>query len=502
MDRKFGRLSLLFALCLVISAFSACGGTGVPSGESDVSLPTGSVSLPSDTADSTDGPTGTDSSETTDSSGTSDISASDSSDSSDESEEPEEPDAPGRILVFGKADESAALLSLLAESGKYDAERADIADAAEYGTAGALGEYDEIILNNVAVREMPDGFQEILCSYVYDLGGGLLTAGGRDESGEPHAYNRDDIAGTVYEEILPVQAVNFEPPAGIVFVLDNSGSMGASGADGKSALDRAKEGISACLDALPAGDCVSVVTSDGTTAAPLTNLGRAGGADVIKTVMNGIGFGGGTQIYAGLSEAAELLLSAEGVYARHVVLLTDGEIPDAAACVGLAEKYYRENGITFSAVGLGTSSAFYSETLEMFAESGGGTFYAAETEDLFSLLLVDLHSTELREFEYEPFFPEISDPLSPLFEGVNFTQEGDRVLMTAQLGGFFGARAKEGSEVVLSGPFGVPVYACRDFGAGKTGSFLCDLSGDWSAEFMADKGCRKFLLNAVGALIS
>ena len=496
MDRKFGRLSLLFALCLAISAFSACGGTGVPSGESDVSLPTGSFSLPSDTADSTDGPTGTDSSETTDSSGTSD-----SSDSSDEPEEPEEPDAPGRILVFGKADESAALLSLLAESGKYDAERADIADAAEYGTAEALGAYDEIILNNVAVREMPDGFQEILCSYVYDLGGGLLTAGGRDERGEPHAYNRDNIAGTVYEEILPVQAVNFEPPAGIVFVLDNSGSMGASGADGKSALDRAKEGISACLDALPAGDCVSVVTSDGTTAAPLTNLGRAGGADVIKTVMNGIGFGGGTQIYAGLSEAAELLLSAEGVYARHVVLLTDGEIPDAAACVGLAEKYYRENGITFSAVGLGASS-FYSETLEMFAESGGGKFYAAETEDLFFLLFDDLHSPELREFEYEPFFPEISDPLSPLFEGVNFTQEGDRVLMTAQLGGFFGARAKEGSEVVLSGPFGVPVYACRDFGAGKTGSFLCDLSGDWSAEFMADEGCRKFLLNAVGALIS
>ena len=496
MDRKFGRLSLLFALCLAISAFSACGGTGVPSGESDVSQPTGSFSLPSDTADSTDGPTGTDSSETTDSSGTSD-----SSDSSDEPEEPEEPDAPGRILVFGKADESAALLSLLAESGKYDAERADIADAAEYGTAEALGAYDEIILNNVAVREMPDGFQEILCSYVYDLGGGLLTAGGRDERGEPHAYNRDDIAGTVYEEILPVQAVNFEPPAGTVFVLDNSGSMGASGADGKSALDRAKEGISACLDALPAGDCVSVVTSDGTTAAPLTNLGQAGGADVIKTVMNGIGFGGGTQIYAGLSEAAELLLSAEGVYARHVVLLTDGEIPDAAACVGLAEKYYRENGITFSAVGLGASS-FYSETLEMFAESGGGKFYAAETEDLFFLLFDDLHSPELREFEYEPFFPEISDPLSPLFEDVNFMQEGDRVLMTAQLGGFFGARAKEGSEVVLSGPFGVPVYACRDFGAGKTGSFLCDLSGDWSAEFMADEGCRKFLLNAVGALIS
>ena len=348
---------------------------------------------------------------------------------------------------------------------------------------------------------MPDGFQEILCSYVYDLGGGLLTAGGRDERGEPHAYNRDDMTGTVYEEILPVQAVNFEPPAGIVFVLDNSGSMGASGADGKSALDRAKEGISACLDALPAGDCVSVVTSDGTTAAPLTNLGRAGGADVIKTVMNGIGFGGGTQIYAGLSEAAELLLSAEGVYARHVVLLTDGAIPDAAACVGLAEKYYRENGITFSAVGLGASS-FYSETLEMFAESGGGKFYAAETEDLFFLLFDDLHSPELREFEYEPFFPEISDLLSPLFEGVNFMQEGDRVLMTAQLGGFFGARAKEGSEVVLSGPFGVPVYACRDFGAGKTGSFLCDLSGDWSAEFMADEGCRKFLLNAVGALIS
>ena len=134
---------------------------------------------------------------------------------------------------------------------------------------------------------------------------------------------------------------------------------------------------------------------------------------MIKTVMNGIGFGGGTQIYAGLSEAAELLLSAEGVYARHVVLLTDGEIPDAAACVGLAEKYYRENGITFSAVGLGASS-FYSETLEMFAESGGGKFYAAETEDLFFLLFDDLHSLNSVNLNTNPFSPKFPtrSPLS------------------------------------------------------------------------------------------
>ena len=41
----------------------------------------------------------------------------------------------------------------------------------------------------------------------------------------------------------------------------------------------------------------------------------------------------------------------------------------------------------------------------------------------------------------------------------------------------------------------VPIYAEWDLGAGRVGSFLCDLGGEWSAEFMADAVGRTIVRN-------
>ena len=48
----------------------------------------------------------------------------------------------------------------------------------------------------------------------------------------------------------------------------------------------------------------------------------------------------------------------------------------------------------------------------------------------------------------------------------------------------------------------VPIYVDWKYGNGSVGSFMCDLSGIWSEEFMcSDVGC-KIVLNIISSLIA
>ena len=106
---------------------------------------------------------------------------------------------------------------------------------------------------------MPAGFEALLNEYVYNLGGGLLTVGGKNEivGGElvPHAYNRKDMeSSTYYKQMLPVNAIDYTPPIAVMIVVDASASMSM----GK--LDAAIEGAEACLDALSDRDFCGVMS--------------------------------------------------------------------------------------------------------------------------------------------------------------------------------------------------------------------------------------------------
>ena len=112
-------------------------------------------------------------------------------------------------------------------------------------TVDQLRAYDQVVLVNIANADMPAGFDEILYKYVYEVGGGLLTVGGNqvDENGSvvldskgevvANAYNREDMrteAGgdTLYQQMLPVQAIDYTPPIGVMIIIDRSGSMDGS----------------------------------------------------------------------------------------------------------------------------------------------------------------------------------------------------------------------------------------------------------------------------------
>ena len=104
----------------------------------------------------------------------------------------------------------------------------------------------------------------------------------------------------------------------------------------------------------------------------------------------------------------------------------------------------------------------------------------------------DLDLPEITSVNYEPFVPTIKDDTSSVIDGIDPTT-------IPSLDGFYGTKLKADATEVLGGEF-VPIYAQWKFGKGTVGSFLCDLNGTWSSEFIESETGQELIINMVEAL--
>ena len=150
--------------------------------------------------------------------------------------------------------ESSALVELLKD--KFTVTVVDVKNNADAvpGTVKELSAYEQVILVNISNQDltaasMPANFDQTLYDYVFNLGGCMLTVGGQNDTDDagnrtPHAYNRKDMAGTLFQQMLPVQAIDYAPPLAVMLVIDCSGSMSSG------RFDAALSGAEECLDSL------------------------------------------------------------------------------------------------------------------------------------------------------------------------------------------------------------------------------------------------------------
>ena len=399
-----------------------------------------------------------------------------------------------KVLVLERADgESMRISGLLGD--KYNVDVINIFDEENMPrTLDALRQYDQVILNNIANADMPEGFDEILHTYVHDIGGGLFTVGGNKiEDGESvaNAYDRADMYGTLYQQMLPVLAVDYTPPLGLMIVIDRSQSMASGGGMGnvKSYLEMAKEAAISCLDTLSERDWCGVLSlSEGVdeeiVISPMTQKGK------IISAIHAIEIQSSTVFATAIDRAGEALRALQGVEKKHIMLITDGQPGDSK---GEYEQFIKSNyasGITMSIINIGNAS---NPDMQYAAEElGGGRFYGVtDTTKLADQLRDDLSSPEIKDVNYGPFTPQIKDHTAAV-NGVS--QE-----FMPQLHGFYGTKIKEGADVPLTGEY-VPIYAQWKYGVGTVGSFMCDLTGTWSEEFLADETGIRFLNNVIGGL--
>ena len=373
-----------------------------------------------------------------------------------------------------------------------------------------LRQYDEIVLVNVANSDMPEGFVELLHTYVHDYGGGLFTICGNEADNNPtdeewtaNAYTREDMYGTLYQEMLPVEAINYTPPTAVMIIIDRSGSMttdtnGNLLPDSENKLIFAKNGAVECLELLSERDYVGIMSFADSVTTHVDLTPRTQRDKILAAIEHVDGTdGGGTNFSPALEYAGMALAAMTNVENKHIIFITDGE-PSA----GDAERYKywlqenAKNGITTSVVGVRcTNSAKNTMTslLTNYAGMGAENFHdVTDLSSASSTIKKDFEVNKIQDVNYETFIPKINDLNSSIVEGVS--QEN-----MPSLDGFYGLKAKEDATVILSGRY-TPIYAHWDYGLGRVGTFACDLNGTWSSNFIDTPEGNAIVNNIIAAL--
>ena len=368
--------------------------------------------------------------------------------------------------------------------------------------------FDQVVLCNISNDDMPDGFDELLYSYVYDFGGGLFTICGNEEDPNPNdeswtanAYVRKDMYGSLYQQMLPVEVINYTPPVAVMIIVDSSGSMhDPADEEGyeKSKLYFAKQGAQACLDALTERDYVGVMSLSDSYTEHLELTPRPQ-RDKIIAAIEKVGGGGGTVFSTAIERAGKALSALTTVEKRHVIIVTDGE---PSSDDEERYKYWLEEnakiGITTSIVGIGCTASAQNKMKDALVEYAGMTednFHMVENDQVHTVPTVmrdDLMAPEIQDVNYTQFQPTISTHTTSVTQGI---KEADIPF----LDGFYGLKLKEGAKAILSGPY-TPIYSQWEFGKGTVGTFACDLNGTWSANFIGTDVATTLLNNIVIAL--
>lgn len=440
------------------------------------------------------------------------------------------------LIIEGNDDEtsndSELLKSTLEKDGEFNVTVLNTHRDVLPKTVDELRQYDQVILNNVADADLPTNivqgsekqvdFIDILWEYVEDYGGGLLTTAGLNSDGEAHAYNRDDLRNTKLQSMLPVQAINYTPPLGIMIVIDTSGSMTSPIGDGsgKTYLQAAIDSAQTTLDSLSERDMVGVMTlADYEDQTVLLGLTPRTQEDKIRAAINLLeekdDLGGGTSFYPAIRQAASLLKAQTNLAKKHIIIVSDGGAGDSEGDSGyktyaeLANEEFIKNGITTSIVVVGNSCSDDDMKSIEYATKGpdgtnGGNYYTVTRNDeLTAALRADLNVGEIKDVEEGNFTATANNfNYSSIFKNVNLEEQSDySYKLDFEFSGFTGTKVKSNDYLVLSGDYSVPIYAQWKFGNGTVGSLMIDLTGKWSSELFSSQSGVSLLKNIINEVM-
>ena len=421
------------------------------------------------------------------------------------------------LIMEQKNGQSEKLASILTTENEFKVDILNVYEDDLPTTVEQLCEYDEIIMNNIANADLSAEFVDILYDYVYNYGGGLFTTGGSDSSGNAHAYNRSDMIGSVYQQMLPVQAINYTPPVGVIVIIDTSGSMATKDETGNSLLDWAKAGASSCLNALTERDYFGLMTLDSDYNTILELTPRTQEAKILSAIESINEANGGTVFPGAIDRAGQALRALKDVDKKHIIIVSDGYVPesDISKYETYAKNYYDTDGITISVVGVNMTipsgnynipveeietQTAYGKMLRLTKLTGGRLHVVPKDQNakLVTQMREDLNAPEIKEVNFEEFYPIMTNATSTLFNGIERRSDAENSnTMTVQLEGFYGVKARASAKVILNGNFNVPLYAQWKYGKGTVGSLMVDVYGEWSSDFISDSNGQRFLKNVV-----
>ncbi len=352
--------------------------------------------------------------------------------------------------------------------------------------------FDDISRSGISAQQM-----SVVESYVRDFGGGFLMAGGLRTFGDL------GYKGTAVERALPVTFREQRPkkkkrtPIALFLVIDRSNSMGYNSKvrglhDGQK-MQYAQKAALELLAQLQDTDLAGAIAFDSEPylLAPLAPL-TANRAELNGRISR-LQYGGGTDFYEALEEAADQLGRSRGTI-RHIILLTDGDSNRSPAdhYPLVATIAQRQISITTLRIGLDTVNL---QLLSFMSEKTGGRFYHVEDVEMLPQLLIKDTKQAMREKDDDDDKPKEIIPhvgeRGMILQGLDDFPSLDEYMLT---------KPKNGANVQLYTDIHTehdPLLASWQYGLGKVVVVTFDPSGAGSSDWIRWEGYGKFWSQAV-----
>ncbi len=372
---------------------------------------------------------------------------------------------PRVLYVEGQPDGARFLASALRSEGiEVDLLGAQALPA----DAASLMRYDAVIVSDTPATRLAEPQMRALESYVRDLGGGFLFAGGENAFGEA------GYAGSRIEKILPVEfkAREKRRDLALVIAIDRSYSM-----KGRK-MEYAKEAARASLDLLEEQHLFGVVAFDSQPyiSVPMQQVrSKRRAEDQISRIQAS----GQTNIYPALGIVYRMLQQVDAK-AKHVILLSDGDT-HPADFERLLERMQSAN-IIVSSVTIGQGGD--PQLMKNIAKWGGGRSYTAASAESIPQIFVEETNKAVRSNLVEkPVRPMVKRSVQAL-SGVDFID-------APPLKGHISTKARDTAEIYLETEDGAPLLARWQYGLGKTLIFSSDVKNRWAADWINWSGYGK-----------
>ncbi len=379
------------------------------------------------------------------------------------------------IVRSEEASGSSPLRALLEDSGQTVRE----VTSTRLPTQAALWrDVDGLVLEDVSALEWEGDLQAMVALLVEDGGTGLLMTGGRA------SFGVGGYRGTPIEPLLPVALAVQRPQrkgkAGLMLVLDKSGSMGGD------PIALAREAAVAAADSLSPDDLVGAVAFD-SAARWLSRLAPRGDGRSFGRSVGRLRASGGTDLFPALTAAVDALAASDAA-SKHVLVLSDGAV--APAEFDALYDRARKSRITLSAVAFGAGADVV--FLDDLAQRGGGRLYVVPdgSPSLPQVFIRDtLLATGFGFLEEEvAVTARPAGPFSGLLEGLPLER-------LPPLLGYTRTTERGGPhQVLLWSDRDDPILAAGRAGLGRTAAWTSDLGQEWAAPWQEDETLLSRLL--------
>ena len=332
--------------------------------------------------------------------------------------------------------------------------------------------YDLVIFDDLSAGRVPGLARDAIAQYVTDHGGGFIMIGGEN------SYGLGGWKGTTIEKILPVtfegERQREQPKLALVLVIDKSGSMSS-----EDKLDLVKEAARATARTLDPTDELGVIAFDSRPHV-LVRLQPAANRIRIAGDIRRLSSGGGTNALPALRESY-LQLAGSNALVKHVILLSDGQSPEAGIDALLADM--RDADITVSSVGVGAGAG--KDLLRRVANRGRGRFYYShDGTDVPRIFSRETKEVTRNAAQERSLAPRVAKNVQML-RGIDFGR-------APGLRGIVPVDAKKMTEVILRTHEGDELLVRGRRGLGRTAAFASDAKNRWAARWLTWSGYPKF----------